>query len=45
MLGGFDGAQAEYLRVPYADVGPVKVDSNLPDEEVLFLSDVFPTAT
>jgi threonine dehydrogenase-like Zn-dependent dehydrogenase len=43
MLGGYAGGQAEYLRVPYADVGPVKVDSDLPDEQVLFLSDVFPT--
>ncbi|MFC4437821.1 MULTISPECIES: zinc-dependent alcohol dehydrogenase [Natrialbaceae] len=43
MLGGYAGGQAEYLRIPYADVGPVKVDSGLPDEQVLFLSDVFPT--
>ena len=43
MLGGYEGGQAEYLRVPYADVGPIKVDSSLPDEEVLFLSDIFPT--
>ena len=43
MLGGYAGGQAEYLRVPYADVGPVKVDSDLPDEQVLLLSDVFPT--
>ena len=43
MLGGYAGGQAEYLRVPYADVGPLKVDSDLPDEQVLFLSDVFPT--
>jgi threonine dehydrogenase-like Zn-dependent dehydrogenase len=43
MLGGFAGGQAEYLRVPYADVGPVTVDSDLPDEQVLFLSDIFPT--
>ncbi|WP_049925074.1 zinc-dependent alcohol dehydrogenase [Halopiger goleimassiliensis] len=43
MLGGFAGGQAEYLRVPYADVGPVKVDSGLADEQVLFLSDIFPT--
>src|SRR3954453_7153108 len=43
MLGGFAGGQAEYLRVPFADVGPVKIDSDLPDEKVLFLSDVFPT--
>ena len=43
MLGGYAGGQAEYLRVPYADVGPVKVESDLPDEQVLLLSDVFPT--
>jgi threonine dehydrogenase-like Zn-dependent dehydrogenase len=43
MLGGYAGGQAEYLRVPYADVGPVTVDSDLPDEQVLLLSDVFPT--
>jgi len=43
MLGGFAGGQAEYLRVPYADVGPLKIESDLPDEKVLFLSDIFPT--
>jgi len=43
MLGGYAGGQAEYMRVPYADVGPVKIDSDLSDEQVLFLSDVFPT--
>jgi threonine dehydrogenase-like Zn-dependent dehydrogenase len=43
MLGGFPGGQAEYLRVPYADVGPFKIESDLPDEKVLFLSDIFPT--
>lgn len=43
MLGGFPGGQAEYLRVPYADVGPLKIESDLPDEQVLFLSDIFPT--
>lgn len=43
MLGGFAGGQAEYLRVPYADVGPVKIESDLPDDKVLFLSDIFPT--
>ncbi|MDS0476734.1 zinc-dependent alcohol dehydrogenase [Natrinema sp. 1APR25-10V2] len=43
MLGGYAGGQAEYLRVPYADVGPIAVDSDLPDEQVLLLSDVFPT--
>jgi len=43
MLGGFAGGQAEYLRVPYADVGPYKVPEGLTDEQVLFLSDIFPT--
>jgi threonine dehydrogenase-like Zn-dependent dehydrogenase len=43
MLGGFAGGQAEYLRVPYADVGPIKIESALSDEQVLFLSDIFPT--
>lgn len=43
MLGGFAGGQAEYLRVPFADVGPIKVPEGLPDEKVLFLSDIFPT--
>lgn len=43
LLGGFAGGQAEYARVPFADVGPVKIESNLTDEQVLFLSDIFPT--
>ncbi|RNL87241.1 glutathione-dependent formaldehyde dehydrogenase [Sinomicrobium pectinilyticum] len=43
MLGGFDGGQAEYVRVPYADVGPVKVPESLSDDQSLFLSDIFPT--
>jgi threonine dehydrogenase-like Zn-dependent dehydrogenase len=43
MLGGFAGGQAEYLRVPYADAGPYKVPEHLSDEQVLFLSDIFPT--
>jgi threonine dehydrogenase-like Zn-dependent dehydrogenase len=43
LLGGFSGGQAEYIRVPYADVGPIKVPSGLTDEQVLFLSDIFPT--
>ncbi len=43
MLGGYAGGQAEYLRVPYADVGPIKITSGLSDEQVLFLSDIFPT--
>jgi threonine dehydrogenase-like Zn-dependent dehydrogenase len=43
MYGGYPGGQAEYARVPFADVGPLKVPSTLSDEQVLFLSDVFPT--
>lgn len=43
LLGGYAGGQAEYLRVPYADVGPVKVPDGLGDDDVLFLSDIFPT--
>lgn len=43
LLGGFAGGQAEYLRVPYADVGPIKVPDGMTDEQVLFLSDIFPT--
>jgi threonine dehydrogenase-like Zn-dependent dehydrogenase len=43
MLGGYAGGQAEYARVPYADVGPLKVPEELSDEQVLFLSDIFPT--
>lgn len=43
MLGGFSGGQAEYVRVPFADVGPFKVPDHLSDEQVLFLSDIFPT--
>ncbi len=43
MLGGYAGGQAEYLRVPHADVGPIKIESDIPDEKVLFLSDIFPT--
>jgi threonine dehydrogenase-like Zn-dependent dehydrogenase len=43
MLGGFAGGQAQYARVPYADVGPIKIPQELPDEKVLFLSDIFPT--
>ncbi|MDQ3214371.1 MAG: glutathione-dependent formaldehyde dehydrogenase [Acidobacteriota bacterium] len=43
MLGGFSGGQAEYLRVPFADVGPIKIESDLRDDQVLFLSDIFPT--
>ncbi|HEU4565810.1 MAG TPA: zinc-dependent alcohol dehydrogenase [Gemmatimonadaceae bacterium] len=43
MLGGFAGGQAEYARVPFADVGPLKIENGLSDEQVLFLSDIFPT--
>jgi threonine dehydrogenase-like Zn-dependent dehydrogenase len=43
MLGGYAGGQAEYVRVPYADVGPLKVPAGVEDEQVLFLSDIFPT--
>jgi threonine dehydrogenase-like Zn-dependent dehydrogenase len=43
MLGGYAGGQAEYVRVPFADVGPIKIPDGLADEQVLFLSDIFPT--
>jgi threonine dehydrogenase-like Zn-dependent dehydrogenase len=43
LTGGFAGGQAEYARVPYADVGPLKVPDGMTDEQVLFLSDIFPT--
>ena len=39
----YAGGQAEYARVPFADVGPIKIEDDLPDEQVLFLSDIFPT--
>ena len=41
--GGFSGGQAEYLRVPFADIGPIKVPDGVTDEQALFLSDIFPT--
>jgi threonine dehydrogenase-like Zn-dependent dehydrogenase len=41
--GGYAGAQAEYVRVPFADVGPIKIENGFSDEQVLFLGDVFPT--
>ena len=41
--GGYDGGQAERVRVPYADVGPMKIPDDMTDEEVLFLSDIVPT--
>src|SRR5713226_4327165 len=43
MYGGYPGGQAEYVRVPFADVGPIKIYEDLRDEQVLFLSDIFPT--
>jgi threonine dehydrogenase-like Zn-dependent dehydrogenase len=43
MYGGYAGGQAEYVRVPFADVGPLRVPESLTDEQVLFLSDIFPT--
>src|SRR3954470_4563022 len=43
LTGGFAGGQAEYARVPFADVGPIKIEDDLTDEQVLFLSDIFPT--
>jgi threonine dehydrogenase-like Zn-dependent dehydrogenase len=43
LVGGYAGGQAEYARVPFADVGPIKIPSQLGDEQVLFLSDIFPT--
>ncbi len=43
MAGGYAGGQAEYARVPFADVGPIRIDDELTDEQVLFLSDILPT--
>jgi threonine dehydrogenase-like Zn-dependent dehydrogenase len=43
LTGGYAGGQAEYVRVPYADVGPVKIPNGLTDEQVLFLGDILPT--
>jgi threonine dehydrogenase-like Zn-dependent dehydrogenase len=43
MMGGYAGGQAQYARVPFANVGPLKIESDLPDEKVLFLCDIFPT--
>jgi threonine dehydrogenase-like Zn-dependent dehydrogenase len=43
MMGGYAGGQAQYVRVPFANVGPLKIESDLPDGKVLFLSDIFPT--
>jgi threonine dehydrogenase-like Zn-dependent dehydrogenase len=43
MMGGYAGGQAEYARVPFADIGPLKVPEGMSDEQVLFLSDILPT--
>lgn len=43
LLGGYAGGQAEYARVPYADIGPLKIPDGLEDDKVLFLTDIFPT--
>lgn len=43
LLGGYAGGQAQYARVPYADIGPMKVPDGMTDEQVLFLTDIFPT--
>src|SRR5712672_3349080 len=43
MMGGYAGGQAQYVRVPYSDIGPMKVPDHLADEQVLFLTDIFPT--
>jgi threonine dehydrogenase-like Zn-dependent dehydrogenase len=43
MMGGYAGGQAQYVRVPFANVGALKIENDLPDEKVLFLSDIFPT--
>jgi len=43
LLGGYAGGQAEYVRVPFADVGPIKIPESVTDEQALFLSDIFPT--
>ena len=43
LTGGYAGGQAEYVRVPYADVGPVKIPAGMPDDQALFLGDIFPT--
>ena len=43
MFGGYDGGQAEYVRVPFADANAFKIPAGIPDERVLFLTDIFPT--
>ena len=44
MMGGYAGGQAEYVRIPFGNVGPIKIPDEMDDEQVLFLSDIFPTA-
>ena len=43
MLGGYAGGQAQFVRVPFADVGPIQIESDLPDDKLLLLTDIFPT--
>ena len=43
LMGGYAGGQAQFVRVPFADIGPIKIPEGLDDEQVLFLSDIFPT--
>ena len=43
LYGGYAGGQAQYARVPFADVGPLKITNGVTDEQVVFLSDIFPT--
>ena len=43
IYGGYAGGQAQYARIPFADIGPIKIESDLADESVLFLSDIYPT--
>jgi threonine dehydrogenase-like Zn-dependent dehydrogenase len=43
LTGGYAGGQAQYARIPFADVGPMKIPDGIPDEKVIFLSDIFPT--
>ena len=43
LMGGYAGGQAQYARVPFADIGPMKIEDDIPDDKVLFLSDILPT--
>lgn len=43
IYGGYAGGQAQYVRVPFADIGPLKIENDLPDDKLLFLTDIFPT--